>query len=69
MKTTKLGVYLIQLLATSMIIGGGVAIAGEMVAGEHNLVGWITVIFGVLLLMVGAFGSRQHKTHENHTET
>ena len=44
-----------------MIIGGGIAIAGEMVAGEHNMVGWVTVILGAIFLIVGAYSSRRHK--------
>jgi len=60
-KRTKVGIYLIQFIATAMIIGGGIAIAGEMVVGEHNIVGWVTVLFGALFLTVGAYSSRRHK--------
>ncbi len=50
----KLLVYLIQFIATLMIILGGIAVAGDMVAGEHNVVGWLAVILGTLFLIVGA---------------
>ncbi len=58
---TKLGVYLIQFIALLMIIGGGIAIAGEMVTGKYNIAGWLIVIFGALFLIVGAYNSRRDK--------
>lgn len=51
---SKLAVYLIQFSATLMIILGGIAVAGDMVTGKHNIVGWLAVIFGILFLIVGA---------------
>ena len=52
----------IQFIATFMIIGGGVAIAGDMVVGTHCLMGWLSVVCGILFLI---FGTRQRmKTKE-----
>jgi hypothetical protein len=50
----KLSIYLVQFIATLMIVLGGIAVAGDMVAGEHNVWGWLAVILGTLFLIVGA---------------
>ena len=50
----KMAVRLLQFMAIFMITGGGVAVAGDIVAGAHNIVGWIVVVLGVLLLLFGA---------------
>ena len=51
---TKPSAYVVQFIATFMIIGGGVAIAGDMVVGAHCLMGWLSVVCGILFLIVGA---------------
>ena len=51
-------IYLIQLIAAVLIVGGGLVITCHMVHGEHCLHGWLIVFLGAVSLIVGSRAGR-----------
>ena len=47
-------VYLLQFVAILMIIFGGIFITGDMINGQHTIIGWIAEILGMLCLVAGS---------------
>ena len=47
-------IYLIQLIAAALIIGGSLIITLHMVCGEHCFHGWLIVFLGSACLIIGS---------------